>query len=151
MKNVWRLITQREHKDEALAWCRENSRISVGWNKIGDIRKQGYRSADDIGAAIRKAYPQGHDSGGPSLWNFYSEIQIGDLVILSAGRPRVFVVEINGEYEYIEGPRSHGIPYSHQRSTLVSGWKPEELWQKAGGGAAGQNIRWTLIRCANQV
>jgi len=90
MKNVWRLITHHQDPSGALAWIRQNNRISVGWSDVGDLRKRDYNTPAEIGAAIRavKKYCELHNShlGGASLWNFYAEVGIGDLVILSDKR-----------------------------------------------------------------
>ena len=44
--NVWQLITHHEDKDAALLWSRQNGRIAIGWGAIGNIRAQGYESAE---------------------------------------------------------------------------------------------------------
>ena len=108
--NVWRLITHHEDKDAALFWTRQNSRIASGWGAIGDIRDRGYGSVADITSAIRTEYPALDNShlGGAGLWDFYAQIQNGDLVILSANKPRVLVVEVEGDYEWTEESPSRG-------------------------------------------
>ena len=145
--NVWRLITHHEDKDAALFWTRQNSRIASGWGAIGDIRDRGYGSVADITSAIRTEYPALDNShlGGASLWDFYAQIQNGDLVILSANKPRVLVVEVGGDYEWTEESPFEG-DYQHQRRVIVRrDLSPEEIWTKAGG-AARQNVHQTLIR-----
>ena len=116
------------------------------------------RLRPEISAAIRTAYPdrQSFRTGGPSLWNFFSEMCIGDLVILTTDR-RAGIAEVTGEYEYFENyplaPLSRdGTPYRHQRKVVQrTEWEPNELWSKAGCAAAGQSIHWTLLRCQNPV
>lgn len=156
--NIWRLITHHINPDEALIWIRKNGRIAIGWGAIGDIGKLNYSSASAIGAAIRYHYPHKHNSGlgGPSLWNFYDGMSKGDLVILSARRPRALVVEVLGKYEYVTDQSPHLRPnshlegdYQHQRLIQVSAIDPEKLWHAAGARPApGQNIRYTLMKCA---
>lgn len=134
--NVWRLITHHADRDAALFWARQNSRIAIGWGAIGDIRERGYGSADDITSAIRTQYPYLGNShlGGVSLWDFYAQMQNGDLVILSANKPRILIVEVEGDYQ-------------HQRRVIVRrDLSPEDVWKKAGA-AARQNVHQTLIRC----
>jgi len=146
--NVWRLITHHKDKDGALLWTRQKSRIAIGWGAIGDIRDRGYGSANDIASAIRTAYPGLDNShlGGASLWDFYARMQIGDLVILSANKPRVLTVEVDGEYEWTAESPFEGN-YQHQRRVIARrDLGPEDIWQKAGG-AARQNVHQTLIRC----
>ena len=145
---VWRLITHHADKDQALFWNTQNSRIAIGWGAIGDIRDEGYKSANDITSAIKTAYPNLDNShlGGASLWDFYEEIQRGDLVILSANKPRVLVVEVDGDYEWADESPFEG-DYQHQRSVIIRrDLSPEEVWKKAGG-AARQNVHQTLIEC----
>ena len=152
--NVWRPITHHEDKDAALLWSRQNGRIAIGWGAIGNIRAQGYGSAEDITAAIRNEYPESHNahSGGSSLWDFYASMQTDDLVILSASKPRVLVVEVEGDYEWKEQrPTLNNTTlsgdYQHQRRVLIRrDLSPEDLWH-AAGGAPGHNVHCTLIRC----
>jgi hypothetical protein len=157
--NVWRLIPHHADKDLALAWSRYNRRIAIGWGRVGDIKERGYRTSAEIGAAIRKYYPELHNSGlgGPSLWNFYAEMQKGDLVILSASKPRELVVEVDGEYEFRHvGLTLNGVPiigdYWNQRMVQISNWDPDDLWHLAGARPAPrQSSRWTLFKCESSV
>ena len=161
--NVWRLITHHEDKDAALLWSRQNGRIAIGWGAIGNIGAQGYNSADDITAAIRRHYPGSSNPhlGGSSLWDFYAGVQKGDLVILSASKPRELVVEVEveveGDYQWSEQrPTLNSTPiggdYQHQRGVLIRrDLSPEDLWLAAGGQAPGQNPHCTLVRCARSV
>jgi predicted Mrr-cat superfamily restriction endonuclease len=139
--NVWRLITHHKEKDSALFWSRQNGRIAIGWGAIGNIRDMGYDSADDITAAIRRKYPESNNPhlGGSSLWDFYAQMQKDDLVILSASRPRVLVVEVEGDYEWTEESPLEG-GYQHQRDVVIRrDLSPDDLWRKAGGLKLGQN------------
>jgi hypothetical protein len=84
--------------------------------------------------------------GGASLWDFYAQMQIGDLVILSANKPRVLVVEVEGDYKWTEESPFEG-DYQHQRRVVIRrDLSPEDVWTKAGG-AARQNVHQTLIGC----
>jgi len=145
---VWRLITHHADKDHALFWTKQKSRIAIGWGAIGDIGKKGYESARDITSAIKISYPDLDNShlGGASLWDFYEQMQNGDLVILSADKPRVLVAEVDGDYEWTEESPFEG-DYQHQRRVIIRrDLGPEEIWKKAGG-AARQNVHQTLIQC----
>lgn len=93
------------------------------------------------------AYPDLDNShlGGASLWDFNDQMQNGDLVILSANKPRILVVEVEGNYEWRESPFVGD--YQHQRAVIIRrDLSPEDVWKKAGG-AARQNVHQTLIRC----
>ena len=80
------------------------------------------------------------------MWDFYAEMQKGDLVILSANKPRVLVVEVEGDYEWTDESPFEG-DYQHQRGVVIGrDLSPEDIWKKAGG-AARQNVHQTLIRC----
>src|SRR5947207_9523577 len=144
---VWRLITHHADKDHALFWTKQNSRIAIGWGAIGDIRKKGYESADDITSAIKIAYPNLNNAhlGGPSLWDFYRTMDNGDLVILSAEKSFMLVVEVDGDYEWTEESALEG-DYQHQRRVVIRrDLSPREIWEKAGK-AARQNQHQTLIQ-----
>jgi len=150
---VWRLITHHADKDHALFWTKQNSRIAIGWGAIGDIREKGYKSADEITSVIRIEYPGLDNShlGGSSLGDFYSHMGLGDLVVISASKPRVLVVEVEGEYEWADESPFEG-DYQHQRRVIVRrDLSPDDIWNKAGGQAAGQNPYGTLIRCEREL
>ena len=152
--SVWRLIAHHADPEWAVAWSRTHERIAVGWGLIGDIRQQGFRSARDIGVAIRREYPDRRNSGlgGPSLWNFYAGIELGDLVILGHKGHRAAVFEVQGEYEYQPTDPTYSYPYLHQRRARLRIPDPERLWRAAVADAAeGQSIRWTLFRCSQPV
>ena len=115
---------------------------------IGDIRDEGYESADDITEEIKTAYLDLDNShlGGPSLWDFYEKSKKGDLVILSAEKSFVLVVEVDGDYEWTEESALEG-DYQHQRHVIIRrDLNPQEIWDKAGK-AARQNVHQTLIEC----
>lgn len=152
--NVWRLIAHHEDREWALHWSRQNERIAIRWGLVGDLRQQGYRSAAEVGAAIRREYPGIANSGlgGPSVWDFYDGIEVVDLVILSSDAGRAAVFEVQGDYEWVPNSAGYGRPYPHQRRARLRSLDPERLWRAAGARAAeGQSIRRTLIRCADPV
>jgi len=152
--NIWRLVTHHTDPDAMLSWIRQNQRIAIGWGSIGDIEANAYHSAGAIGAAIRQHYPSSRNSGlgGPSLWNLYDELKNDDFVILSTIKRRVLVVEIKRDYEYVAQKPPFRGEYQHQRRIKITQIDPEKLWQAAGAApAAGQNIRYTLMKCADSV
>ena len=142
--NVWRLMAHhiRAEQEEAIDWFRVNSRISIGWGEIGDLRD--FHGASEISRRIQQVY--GHalrnsPHGGASLWRFYKEMEIDDWVIVNDSRRRRMVMRIKGSYEFVGPPLNN---YPHQRRAEYSERNPNELWT---GPAPGENIRWTLLRC----
>lgn len=161
--NVWRLITHHEQPEEVLEWSRKNGRIAAGWGRVGDLSKGTYTSPGDIARAIRQFHPKRDNAhlGGPSLWHFYQDMEIGDLVILSLGTQggRKLVMRVEGPYMYVRTEETplykeypHDPSYNHQRKAVITGLDPDTLWYEAGAKEAkGDNIRWTLIKCRKPV
>jgi len=150
--NVWRLITHHEIANEALQWYRDNECICIGWEAVGNIHEKGYQNAAAIGAVISEAYPTLNNAamGGPSLWNFYHYMKIGDLVILRHDDINRAVVEIRGNYDWKQDSEDGNGPldrYPHMRRVKFTTHKPDELWNNSDW-ASGQNQRWTLARLA---
>ena len=78
-------------------------------------------------------------------------MESGDFVVLSASKARVLVVEVEGEYEWVDESSFEG-DYQHQRRVIVRrDLSPEDIWLKAGGQAPGQNPHCTLIRCEREL
>lgn len=151
--NVWRMFTHHIDPDKAIAWSRKNDRIAIGWGRVGDATD--YQSQSEIKAAIRDRYPIPHfrnnaHLGAPSLWDFCHTMQHGDLVILSGRTPRTVVVEVNGDYEYVEGESPLEGDYRNQRSVRFTDIDPNKLWF-AAGQAPGKTVYQTLIQCAHAV
>lgn len=151
--NVWRLMTHHENPESALAWSILNNRIAIGWGNLGDLSLQQLQSPAEISGLIRYYYPglRNSGTGGKSLWNFYSVMQKGDLVILSVGR-RALAVEVVGDYEFSDAPVLNGVElsgdYCHQRQVKPSGWDVEKLWHIAGAKITeGQSRYQALVRC----
>lgn len=155
MPNIWRLISHYSHPEAAVDWARANGRIAIGWGGTGDIRAQGYASPKDIVKVVRERYPQNYNApfSGIQLWNFCYTIKPDDLVILSTGKRRALVMQVDGDYEYRLAEKT-AIPgdLCHQRAAHATAIDPDRLWRLAGSAmAAGQSIRWTLIQCLRPV
>jgi len=84
---------------------------------------------------------------GPSLWNLFREMEVGDYVIVTANGRRQCVFEVTGDYFY--NTESPIFDYSHMRSATNTDLDPDELWHSCSGIAEGQNSRWTLARCSD--
>ena len=54
---VWRLVAHHEAPNEASRWFAQSHLIAIGWGRVGSIVSGGYRAAQDVSEAIRKAYP----------------------------------------------------------------------------------------------
>lgn len=151
--STWRLIAHHFDAEHALRWFCADSLIAVGWGRVGDLRQHGPTGPDVITRLVRDAYPELENDrhGGPSLWRFYREAQTGDLVIVSDGTTRRLVMRVEGEYQYAETPSP--VPpgdYQHQRRAIRVSADPDMLWLRCGGKvSAGENIRWTFVRCAD--
>jgi predicted Mrr-cat superfamily restriction endonuclease len=151
--NIWRVIAHHKDPEKAVLWCQKNSRIAIGWGNIGDLRQFAPQDASAIISRIQEIYPELHNAnlGGPSLWRLYSEMEIGDWVILSGHSRRRAVMRITGNYEWTDDRQSElSGTYYHQRSAETTEYEPDKLWRNCGAKeAVGENIRWTLIRCNN--
>ncbi|MCK6630331.1 MAG: PDDEXK nuclease domain-containing protein [Anaerolineae bacterium] len=106
------------HADRPETWEKiwqfdlKNSLISIGWNELEDI--SGY-SAEELKAAIERIYP--NDSPATKtrnfnmLWDFYHNIQAGDIIIARKGRKRIAAVGTVTKTAY----------YSHAKNIEASG------------------------------
>ncbi len=86
MPSVWRLIAHHSDSAGVVDLIRKTGQIRIGWGDTGDLSQSPYRSARDVSHAIWLAYPGSTNFrlGGSSLWRFYHEMQIGDLVVVSS-------------------------------------------------------------------
>lgn len=153
--NVWRLIAHHEKPDDVINWCREKSRIVIGWGRVADLNKVNYSSPREIATAILHHYPTIENAhlGGPSLWRFWHEMRQDDLVILSNGNKRKAVMVVRGDYEWKPQPDTTVFQhYPHQRKAVETSIDADELWYRVGAKPVkGDNMRWTLIRCSKTI
>jgi len=121
--------------------CLDLKRITVGWGRIGDLRRLKLEDPEDIEKKIAAKYPEQsrrqQQEGGNSLWRLFREVCVGDLVIVSVGRPH-FLVEITGDYRFT----SYRDPFlgsqQHERPVRVIATDTEavrKVWREAGGEA----------------
>jgi hypothetical protein len=146
---VWRLVAHHEDALDAVEEMKVRNRIAIGWSKIGDLQRPDIVNASKITSLITQAYPDLNNAnlGGPSLWNLYKEMSVGDLVIIQSNRKRSCVFEVLGSYLFEDS--QHQIKgYSHQRAACLTSIDAEMLWKESGGKVKpGQNTRWTLFEC----
>ncbi|MCY1515402.1 hypothetical protein D9M68_499870 [compost metagenome] len=147
--NIWRLIAHHEESKKAIEIMTKMSRIAIGWSAIGDLRTIQPNDASDITREITRKYQNLKNAhlGGPSLWNLYSSMKEGDLVIVNANGKRKCVFEINGPYFFDKEKNILG--YAHHRLASLTSINPEEIWNTANSSVeSGQNFRWTLVACS---
>lgn len=105
-------------------------------------------NSENISKQIKSALPDISNlmMAGPSLWNLYAEVEVGDQVIVTANGKRACVFEITGPYVFDQ--ENSIIGYSHQRPAALTEINPEQLWEASGSKVAqGENVRWTLAKC----
>ena len=150
--NIWRLMSYHvpEHTAEYAEWSRYNGIIAIGWGEMGDLRKLSLRNENQIKQLIRthsNNTPNSCSNGGRSLWRFYQEMQIGDLVILSANGSRKLTMRVTGDYYYMNNGADPSHSYEHRRKAEVVPIDPNLLWQAVNRVAPGEGIYGTLVRC----
>jgi len=149
--NVWRLIAHHEHPTEVAEWSRREGVIAIGWGWMGDLRQQVFYTEAELKQIVAERHAgfsvNSRVNGGRSLWRLYHDMQIGDLVIISASGSRVLTMRVTGGYYFVgdEAPKY----YEHRRKAEVVPIDPNRLWQIAGKAAPGEGVYTTLIRCAN--
>jgi len=145
---IWKLITHHEKSEEALQEMIVKNRIAIGWSDLGDITLLKPRNSKEISSKIKEIRTDVSNAmmAGPSLWNLYSEVEIGDQIIIIANGKRQCVFEVIGDYVFDRKNSIFG--YSHQRPTILTDIDPQELWLASDSSvAAGENQRWTLSKC----
>ena len=149
--NIWRLVAHDKQPDEAIRIMKSTNRIAIGWTDIGDLNQVSPQNSTDITKLIQKSYRNitNANFGGPSLWNFYNEVNEGDFVILTSNSKRNCVFEIAGPYFFATS--SNDIcGYLHQRIAYLTDIDPNLLWESANGEfKQGQNSRWALASIKN--
>ncbi len=150
--NIWRLIPHHEQPAEFAEWSRSNGVLAIGWGLMGDLRQHHFRDEAELKQLTARTHP-GYSTnswvnGGRSLWRFYSEMQIGDLVIISASGSRKLTMRVTGNYYFVNLGDDPSHYYEHRRNAEVVPIDPNLLWQAANRVAPGEGIYTTLVRCA---
>jgi hypothetical protein len=104
MVNIWK-ITPGEG---AFLWedCKKQKCIAIGWNET-DFTK--YNSLEDVKRDFDR-------NNANSIWNFYKEIKIGDIVIANEGIKNVLGIGvIKSDYIEPKDPENPQIDYKHVR------------------------------------
>ncbi len=80
-----------------------NNCISIGWRSIGDVSKM---RREDLQSKVELTYPEGGDTLITNMiWNFYHEIQIGDVIVARRGPPNSFGVSEMSPERHLSCPR----------------------------------------------
>ena len=149
--NIWRLIPYhvKDRAAELAEWSRRNETIAIGWGGTDDLGKQRFSSEAEMKRIVADAHPDfvpnSKVNGGKSLWRFYKEMQIGDLIIISAAGSRKQTMRVTGDYYYAHDDPYHH--YEHRRKAEVVPIDANILWHAANKVAPGEGIYTTLVRC----
>jgi hypothetical protein len=143
---IWKLIAHHDQPKEAFdRFCRLGT-IAIGWTDVGDLRKLKPQSASDITRTIQRVYPELNNAhlGGPSLWNFFRNVQPGDHVLVAGQGKRRGVFEVLGSYAFVPSEQAV-LGYSHLRAATLTDVDPDGLWEACGRRTAdGHAVRWTM-------
>ena len=144
-------MTHHEHPEEEANWSQREGVLAVGWGNTGNLSQQPFQTESDLKKLVAEAYPtlRNWATGGRSLWRFYTDMKPGDLVIISARGRRAATLRVTGDYYFVSDASPEH--YEHRRRAEVVRIDPNQLWQVAGKGAAGEGIYSTLIRCARPI
>ena len=87
---VWRLVAHHEEPEKALEKMKEVGRIAIGWSSIGDLSDLAPQNFSDISSQLKSIQPDVPNAmmAGPSLWNLFVEVEVGDQVIVTAKSKR---------------------------------------------------------------
>jgi len=142
----------KSHILAAAEWSRRDGVIAMGHGTTGDLRKCQFRNADDIrrlvAATDSRRTPGGCSNDGRSMWRLFSEMKVGDLVILNAPGP-FCTIRVTGDYFFVAG--EFPPKYEHRRKAQEVPINPTALWRLAGGAAPGQGVYAALIKCAREL
>ncbi|WP_067279937.1 HNH endonuclease signature motif containing protein [Mitsuaria sp. 7] len=147
---IWKLMAHDERPaKEAFAEHVARGYIAVGWTEAGDMAAIKPSSVDDIKPHVYATFEQKKNlNGPPSLWSFFSLMQVGDYVVEVGDGKRLGVFRVTGRYEYLEPP-SRVAGYAHVRSAELTEIDPDALWRACGeegrAFAPKENPQGTLV------
>ena len=103
-RNYWRVGTS---DDQTNYWdiMQANQYISIGWSEIGDLSEQEVQNKKDV---IQLLNNQGYYSDDKKvgsrkageIFNFYNDIQEGDIILAQDGSEILGIGEVIGDYGY---------------------------------------------------
>lgn len=151
--NIWRLMSNHvpERTAEFAEWSRRKGQLAIGWGQMGDLSKLSFHNEAELKHLVFGTHPSNTSNscanGGRSLWRFYNDMQIGDLVIISASGSRKQTMHVTGDYYYVNNGDDLSHYYEHRRKAEVVPIDPNLLWQAVNRVAPGEGIYGTLVRC----
>lgn len=144
-------MAHSKNSEAALEKMKERGRLAIGWTGTGDLRNLEISNAVELNSWISETRSNKgiQNTGGPSLWNLYHEMKIGDFVIVNSQGKRQCVFEVTGDYQFEKNKSKQIEGHGHQREAILTDLDPEELWSKSGSAfMPGQGPRWTLAACS---
>ncbi|WP_210490340.1 AAA family ATPase [Rufibacter aurantiacus] len=105
-KKYWRVgSTSGTNGPSMLSEMIKNNHISIGWSEIGDLNNLSDTNKNDIQQALQTNGIYKNDNRLASqkageISNFFSGINIGDIVVAAEGKRVLAVGEVRGEYEF---------------------------------------------------
>lgn len=140
-RSYWRIGTSSsDGKEKVWDYMLSNNKICIAWGEIGDLNEAEIKSRNDIMALLRKegTYDEKNQSlisrKAGEIYEFYSNIKIGDIVLAQDGEQILGIGIITDEYSF-DGSKS----FAHQKDVE---WicKSPELKNKEGN----QTTIWKL-------
>ena len=149
--NIWRLIPSHDDPAGVAKWSRRNGIIAIGWGQMGNLNLLPFQTEAELRQIVAEAHPSyttnSQVNGGRSLWRFHHDMQVGDLVILSAKGSRKVTMRVIGDYYFVNMGEDPTHYYEHRRKAEVVSIDPDRLWYATNRAAAGEGIYGTLVRC----
>ncbi|ENH95945.1 ATPase [Gracilibacillus halophilus YIM-C55.5] len=111
--------------------------IALGWDYLGDLKTYDSKEAVERGIAEQRADGVRPVNDTKAVWDFYNEIQIGDVVYVKEGIKKILARGlVTGDYYFDE----EALEYKHRRKVE---------WFQAGKWEIHQTIAQKTLTCLN--
>lgn len=126
--------------------------IALGWPLVGDLRdipvtREAFkRHLTEKYKPFGNVSPDRMRSAGGTLYKFFVEIQIGDIMIYhSTYDEQIFIGEVTGEYEYVYDPQNTATNPDARHRRAVTWYQPKVYFSDIARKAAssGQSL-WQI-------
>lgn len=122
--SYWRIGT----KDGDTSYWEEmksEKKICIGWPEIGDLKSAGVKSKNDIISLLDEngyynSESQVRSRKGGEIFNFYSKINIGDIVLVQDGYSVLGIAQVEDDYQY-----NTDADFPHQKTVKWLSIQPE--------------------------